>query len=310
MSSNFKIAIPEPCNEDWDKMTPDKTGRFCLLCNKSVIDFTNKLPDEIQHFFNKNQNQSICGRFKNSQLDAVSIQIPSGVLFSQTQYHKIFLLALFVVMGTSLFSCATVNGDKQKIEKVQIVDEHKSSANSRRTEQLALENERRKNIIKEDSIRKSPLKGVPIGTSHTMGVMPVSTNHFGNFGDEMFLLPKSENKKIFFKTSFHKTKYSYTNNIEEKNLETEPYFPEGITEFYAFFAKEFKMPENTTLDRSVIIVMIEENGSVTYTKSYTYIDKTVQEEIIRVLKLSPKWVPGKSNGLDIRKKSLFIIEVK
>jgi len=152
MKSNFKIIIPEPCNEDWDKMTPDATGRFCLACNKSVIDFTNKPPEEIQHFFLKNQNKEICGRFKNSQLDVVSIQIPSQVLFSQTQYHKMFLLALFVVMGTSLFSCATVNGDKQKIEKVEVVEYDKKDNNS----SLPITEEEFLKMIQNDTIQFEP----------------------------------------------------------------------------------------------------------------------------------------------------------
>ena len=123
MKPKLKITIPEPCNENWDKMTPDAAGRFCLVCNKSVIDFTNKLPDEIQHFFKNNKDQEICGRFKKSQLDTISFQIPKQVLYSQTQYHKMFLLALFVAMGTTLFSCAVKNGKKQRISHVELIDD-------------------------------------------------------------------------------------------------------------------------------------------------------------------------------------------
>jgi len=152
MSPHFKIVIPKPCNEDWDKMSPDATGRFCLACNKSVIDFTNKMPEEIQHFFLKNQDKEICGRFKNSQLDAVSIQIPSRVLFSQTQYHKMFLLALFVVMGASLFSCATVNGDKQNIEKVEVVEYDKKDNNN----SIPITDEEFLKMIQNDTLKIEP----------------------------------------------------------------------------------------------------------------------------------------------------------
>jgi len=160
MNPHFKIIIPKPCNEDWDKMTPDATGRFCLACNKSVIDFTNKLPEEIQHFFLKNQDKEICGRFKNSQLDTVKIQIPSRVLFSQTQYHKIFLLALFVVMGTSLFSCAAVNGDKQKIEKVEVVEYDKKDNNN----SIPITDDVLLKMIQNDTIQIEPQYG-----QHSMG---------------------------------------------------------------------------------------------------------------------------------------------
>jgi hypothetical protein len=121
MNTKHKITIPKPCHEDWDKMTPNDNGRFCGSCSKNVVDFTNMLPDEIQIYFQQHNN--VCGRFKNSQLDSLTILIPNRVLYSQTHYHKIFLLALFIAMGTTLFSCADKNGNKQKIDKVEVVND-------------------------------------------------------------------------------------------------------------------------------------------------------------------------------------------
>ena len=112
MDTKYKITIPKPCPEDWNKMTPNNNGRFCGSCSKNVVDFTNMLPDEIQMYFQQHSN--VCGRFKNLQLDSLTIQIPNRILYSQTHYHKMFLLALFIVMGTTLFSCADKNGIKQK----------------------------------------------------------------------------------------------------------------------------------------------------------------------------------------------------
>lgn len=124
MERKHKITIPEPCHENWDTMTPKDNGRFCMSCSKTVVDFTTMLPDEVQHFFIQNQNTNICGRFKKSQLDTITIQIPSQVLYTQRHYHKMFLLALFIAMGTTLFSCADKDGNKQKIDKVEVVEDH------------------------------------------------------------------------------------------------------------------------------------------------------------------------------------------
>ena len=33
-----KITIPKPCNKDWNSMSPNKKGRFCNSCSKTVID--------------------------------------------------------------------------------------------------------------------------------------------------------------------------------------------------------------------------------------------------------------------------------
>jgi hypothetical protein len=122
MERKGKITIPEPCHEDWNKMKPNENGRFCMSCSKTVIDFSSMLPEEIQHYFIQNQNKKICGRFKQSQLDSITIQIPNRLLYSQTNYHKMFLLALFIAMGTTLFSCADKEGNKKKIDQIEIVD--------------------------------------------------------------------------------------------------------------------------------------------------------------------------------------------
>ncbi|MCU0436997.1 MAG: T9SS type A sorting domain-containing protein [Raineya sp.] len=68
---NFKISIPEPCHENWQKMTPQDKGRFCNACSKVVIDFTQMTEEEIIHFFQKHQNQAVCGRAKQTQLNKV-----------------------------------------------------------------------------------------------------------------------------------------------------------------------------------------------------------------------------------------------
>ncbi|KAF2339978.1 hypothetical protein [Flavobacterium tistrianum] len=127
MERNYKISIPEPCSQDWNKMTPNGNGRFCMSCSKTVVDFTSMLPEEIQHYFIQNKNEGVCGRFKNSQLETITIQIPNRVVYSQTNYHKMFLLALFIAMGTTLFSCADKEGNKKKIDQIEIVDNNTQS---------------------------------------------------------------------------------------------------------------------------------------------------------------------------------------
>ncbi len=123
MERKFKITIPEPCHENWDKMTPKDNGRFCLNCSKTVVDLTAMLPDEIQHYFISHKN--VCGRLKSEQLGEINIQIPSQILYSQIHYRKMFLLALFIAMGTTLFSCHDKDGNKKKIDTVEIVEDVK-----------------------------------------------------------------------------------------------------------------------------------------------------------------------------------------
>ena len=103
---NNLFSVPKPCHENWDAMTPSEKGRFCSVCSKNVTDFTQMSNEEIVVYLRKNSGNGVCGRFRNDQLEEkVSINIPNRVLFSQTKFRNIFLLALLVTMGSTLFSC-------------------------------------------------------------------------------------------------------------------------------------------------------------------------------------------------------------
>ncbi|MCL7762414.1 energy transducer TonB [Polaribacter sp. Z014] len=122
MNSKFKITIPKPCHENWNIMTPMEKGRFCSSCSKTVIDFTKKSTSEIQEYLVENKNQRVCGHFYKKQLDSITIEIPQVTFQQQLSFQKLFILALFFVMGTTLFSCQYTDGKKQKIENIILVD--------------------------------------------------------------------------------------------------------------------------------------------------------------------------------------------
>ena len=67
MKKAIKISIPEPCHEDWAKMTPTEKGKFCSVCTKEVFDFTETSDEESVK--RVTQGKNLCGRFKKSQLD-------------------------------------------------------------------------------------------------------------------------------------------------------------------------------------------------------------------------------------------------
>ena len=122
MKKFYSIAIPKPCREDWNAMTPKQKGRFCDSCAKTVIDFTKMDSYEIQDFISENKNNRICGHFKQTQLDSINLHIPSQVLVKQQSFHKLFLLALLIAMGTTLMNCTNKNGNKQKIDSIEVID--------------------------------------------------------------------------------------------------------------------------------------------------------------------------------------------
>lgn len=282
MERNYKITIPKPCQENWDKMTPKDNGRFCMSCSKTVVDFTTMLPNEIQHFFIQNQNGSICGRFKKSQLDSITIQIPDRVLYSQTHYHKIFLLALFIAMGTTLFSCADKDGNKKKIDKIEVVENNKSQENN--SEKIPSEN--------SESIEVS----LSQKNTRVKFVKPISTDcEETTYGNDN----KSSSKTILQDSIAEADIY-----ITGAAIETTPYYPGGINNFYQFLVNELKLPEDIESPKSRIIVsfIIEKDGSLSSFEFPKKTDPKIEAEITCVLKLSPKWQSGEQNGKKTRTK--------
>lgn len=65
----IQIAIPQPCNEDWENMTPREQGRYCSSCQKCVTDFTGFSDEDLYRFLMDNIGVKVCGRFKSNQLN-------------------------------------------------------------------------------------------------------------------------------------------------------------------------------------------------------------------------------------------------
>ncbi|WP_394773654.1 energy transducer TonB [Flavobacterium sp.] len=276
MERNFKITIPEPCNENWDKMSPKDNGRFCMGCSKTVVDFTTMLPNEVQHFFIQNQNNRICGRFKNEQLESLIIQIPKQVLHIQTNYHKMFLLALFIAMGTTLFSCQDKDGNKNKIDKIELVNNSENQDKSEfHSSCYGHEIESKKVKIKE------------ISSGMTTGMLlPANAIETGSF-----------NYNIIYNSN---------------DLDVLPVPENGMKNFYKFFSKNYVAPNKTEKFQGKIFILfvIEKDGSLSNFNIVKNTPKEIGEEAIRVLKMSPNWIPGKLNNRIVRSSYDLPITIK
>lgn len=61
----MKISIPQPCHENWNEMLPEEKGRFCLSCQKCVLDFTKMSDLEIK---SHSKQKDICVRLDERQI--------------------------------------------------------------------------------------------------------------------------------------------------------------------------------------------------------------------------------------------------
>lgn len=283
METNYKISIPKPCHENWDQMTPDETGRFCNSCAKSVVDFTNMKAREIQDYFIQNQGQKVCGRFKNEQLDTIIIEIPQNVLFSQAQFHKMFMLALLICMGTTLFSCQSDNGRK-KIDGVEIV---KDSVEVKAIMGLPLPPKTTKcDTISANSHQRESKKGkvevakagTITGDVVTSGIVSVEPHNTTNTP-----IPKDE-------------------ILHVAAVEIKPNFPGGIAKFYAYFTSNFKISEENkkVTGRIIVSFVVDTDGNLHDIKILRGINESLDKEALKVLEASPKWIPGEHQGQKVK----------
>jgi hypothetical protein len=268
MEKKHPINIPKPCHESWDTMMPCDGGRLCEKCSMTVVDFSTQSSDEIQHYFIQNKNNKICGRFKKSQLDSIHIEIPHHVFSFTKGFDKIFLLSLFVTMGTTLFSCSDKEGNKKKIDTIEVVTDQ--------TDQI---------VVGEAPIDNSASHNIP---------PPLAKKNTSKFTSPL----KKSQEEISQNSKDIQTSTAANAEVLPTNAE----YPGGIDQFYTLFSKEFKNPDDSySQNRKIkISFAVEKNGAMSFLQADPAVEKSVENEIIRVLNLCAKWQPAELRGKKIR----------
>jgi hypothetical protein len=89
-----------------------------------------------------------------------------------------------------------------------------------------------------------------------------------------------------------------------QDTKTRPTFPGGMSKFYEFVGANFKISKEVT-DNKIkgnlyVTFIVEKNGSLSEYKILKDRGYGTGEEAIRVLKLSPNWIPGTVDGKPVR----------
>jgi beta-lactamase regulating signal transducer with metallopeptidase domain len=80
-----------------------------------------------------------------------------------------------------------------------------------------------------------------------------------------------------------------------------PDFPGGMKKFYQFVGNNFQIPTDFKGNGKIYIKFIVEiDGSITNEEILKDVGFGTGEEAIRVIKLSPKWIPAKKDGVPVR----------
>lgn len=90
------------------------------------------------------------------------------------------------------------------------------------------------------------------------------------------------------------------------SIEEAPSFPGGMDRFYEYLSKNLKYPqealENHVEGKVFLSYIVETNGELSNIKVDRPLGSGTDEEAVRLLKTSPKWTPGVSNGEKVRVK--------
>ncbi len=95
----IQISIPQPCSEDWQRMTPQEKGRYCDACKKCVVDFTGFTDRQLYDYFIQHNGKKICGHFKSTQLNR-SITLPPQ------PHSKLYRIAVALGLTVALVTAA------------------------------------------------------------------------------------------------------------------------------------------------------------------------------------------------------------
>jgi hypothetical protein len=114
---------------------------------------------------------------------------------------------------------------------------------------------------------------------------------------------------------FHNTDSLNNIKLEEKTIqepdtakyifgtvsEVPPEFPGGYEKLTAFINKNLNQSKSSKPGRVNVTFVVEKDGTLSDIIAIGRIfDQNATDEAIRVMKLSPKWIPGKQNGKPVR----------
>jgi len=105
------------------------------------------------------------------------------------------------------------------------------------------------------------------------------------------------NEKALVKNGAHEEPYPYT-TVQEK-----PRFPGGEYALMQLIFKNLKYPiisrENGVKGKVYVRFTITEDGTVKNPKIIRSLDDYCNQEVIRIIRIMPKWIPGKQNGVNV-----------
>ena len=305
--SHRPVRVPDPCHEDWGKMTPNEKGRFCQSCAKTVVDFTDKSALEIQRYMAENSGKRVCGHFKKRQLapDPIVIRWKDARKPSSLRW---FAMASFLVFGLTLYSCVTNNGEQLQKEKPQAEIVQVEAPVDSVEVRSYLPADTLEKIAQVDSLAHpvGMMTGVVIENScssahgenieeFTLGDVEVE-GEVAWEGEEILIEPEPliEGEK----THDGKQKQEPLIIVDEM-----PTFPGGERALMDWLIQNLRYPKEMqdagVQGKVYVEFVVSAIGKVEEPKILRGIAGPLDEEALRVIREMPDWIPGKHRGKEV-----------
>ena len=139
---------------------------------------------------------------------------------------------------------------------------------------------------------------------------PAPTYITGNQTAQQIEDAKNVKEPKLVEINLYNKKQENSSTLTNSN-KTNPEFPGGMSEFYKFVGNNFKVPSEIKNNGKIYIsFMVETDGNLSEFVILRDIGLGTGDEAIRVLKLSPKWIPATENSKPIRLKYFVPIAIE
>lgn len=156
------IGIEKPCSENWNKMTPTEKGAFCQKCAKQVHDFSNQSLNEIKLTLLESKGESLCVRMTTRQEHELNSEFKTWLSQQRRNPQQLFITALLIVFGLTLFSCE----DERIQEQIESVQQIAHTIAKQEVSNL------QPSLAPEKPVAPSPAEMIAV-EDYIMGAMPV-----------------------------------------------------------------------------------------------------------------------------------------
>lgn len=95
--------------------------------------------------------------------------------------------------------------------------------------------------------------------------------------------------------------YIFDENKVYEVIEEMPKFPGGDEKILKFISDNIKYPntESCVQGRVIVRFVVTKTGSIENIEVVRSLEPSFDKEAVRVIKLMPKWIPGKQNGVNV-----------